>query len=58
MSISAVPTGLIPVADALLGSNVGPSVLLRRIGQGGMGVVYEARHEQIGQRAAHRLATF
>ena len=53
--MSTVPTGFIPIADELLGSKVGPYVLQRRIGQGGMGVVYEARHEQIGQRAAVKV---
>ncbi len=46
---------LAPIADEMLGSKVGPYVLLRRIGQGGMGVVYEARHEHIGQRAAAKI---
>ncbi|MFO0758610.1 MAG: bifunctional serine/threonine-protein kinase/formylglycine-generating enzyme family protein [Byssovorax sp.] len=37
------------------GSVVGPYRLVRQVGRGGMGVVYEARHAQIGQRVALKL---
>ena len=36
----------------MLGRKVGAYTVLRRIGQGGMGVVYEARHDKLQQRAA------
>jgi serine/threonine protein kinase len=39
-------------ADPLLGRKVGAYVIRRRIGEGGMGVVYEAQHERLSQRAA------
>ncbi|HNN54310.1 MAG TPA: serine/threonine-protein kinase, partial [Pseudomonadota bacterium] len=55
MSQAAPHTDLTPVADERLGKKVGPYVLHRRIGQGGMGVVYEAEHEHIGQRAAVKI---
>lgn len=44
-----------PVVDPLLGSKVGLYILDRRIGQGGMGLVYQARHERIGQLAAVKV---
>jgi serine/threonine protein kinase len=34
---------------------VGSYQLLREIGRGGMGIVYEARHEEIGRRAAVKI---
>lgn len=43
------------IPDALLGVCAGPYRLRRRLGQGGMGVVYEAVHERIGQRAAVKV---
>jgi serine/threonine-protein kinase len=55
MSRPDYPAELLPVADPLLGSKVGPYTLVRCIGHGGMGVVYEARHEHIGQRAAIKV---
>jgi serine/threonine protein kinase len=41
--------------DARVGSMIGPYRIVREIGRGGMGVVYEAVHEAIGQRAAVKL---
>jgi serine/threonine protein kinase len=38
-----------------VGALVGPYRLVKLIGRGGMGVVFEARHERIGQRAAIKL---
>jgi len=55
MSAVRKSTGLIPLVDEMLGSKVGLYRVVRRIGQGGMGVVYEARHEHIGQRAAVKV---
>lgn len=55
--MSAAPAQIeaAPVADPLLGSKVGLYILDRRIGQGGMGLVYQARHERIGQLAAVKV---
>ena len=41
--------------DPLLGDLVGNFRLVRKLGQGGMGVVYEAEHQQIGHRAAVKV---
>ncbi len=41
-----------PEDDPLVGRKVGAYTVVRRIGQGGMGVVYEARHDKLQQRAA------
>jgi serine/threonine protein kinase len=41
-----------PEDDPLIGRKVGAYTVVRRIGQGGMGVVYEARHDKLQQRAA------
>jgi serine/threonine protein kinase len=41
--------------DRLPGRKVGGYTITRRVGQGGMGVVYEAKHERIGQRAAVKV---
>ena len=38
--------------DPMVGRKVGTYQVVRRIGQGGMGVVYEARHDKLQQRAA------
>jgi serine/threonine protein kinase len=38
--------------DPLVGRKVGGYAITRRIGQGGMGVVYEAKHERITQQRA------
>src|SRR5688572_3184450 len=42
-------------ADPLLGANIGGYVLLRRIGAGGMGVVYEADQATPRRRVAIKL---
>ncbi|MBL9045574.1 MAG: serine/threonine protein kinase [Myxococcales bacterium] len=55
MTTDTETPGLLPIADDMIGSKVGPYVLLRRVGQGAMGVVYEARHEHIGGRAAVKV---
>ena len=39
----------------LVGTQIGQYRIRRRIGQGGMGTVYEAVHVQIGQRAAVKV---
>ena len=41
-----------PADDPMVGRKVGAYEVIRRIGQGGMGVVYEARHDKLQQRAA------
>lgn len=41
--------------DPLLGRKVGAYVIRRRIGEGGMGVVYEAVHQGIGHHVAIKL---
>ncbi len=41
--------------DPLIGGLIGHYRILRRLGAGGMGVVYEALHERINQRAAVKV---
>ncbi|MFO0574103.1 MAG: serine/threonine-protein kinase [Polyangia bacterium] len=43
------------LARNLVGTQIGQYRVVRRIGQGGMGTVYEAVHVQIGQRAAVKV---
>jgi serine/threonine protein kinase len=42
--------------DDLIGESFGAYELIRRIGSGGMGEVYEGRHSLIGKRAAVKVA--
>ena len=39
----------------MLGTRIGAFVLVRKLGQGGMGVVYEAQHQQLELRVAIKL---
>ncbi|MFO0578164.1 MAG: serine/threonine-protein kinase [Polyangia bacterium] len=55
MSAAEVIQEPTPLADPLIGSRVGLYILDRRIGQGGMGIIYLARHERIGQLAAVKV---
>lgn len=48
---SASATSTVPT----IGSSIGPYRVVRKLGSGGMGVVYEAVHKQIGRRAAIKL---
>ena len=41
-----------PASDARIGQRIGQYQIVREIGRGGMGVVYEAVHAVIGQRVA------
>lgn len=41
--------------DALIGKDLGAYRIVRKLGAGGMGVVFEATHRQIGQRVAIKL---
>jgi len=45
----------LPGVDDRLEATVGQYRIVRRIGQGGMGIVYEAIHRAIGQRAAIKV---
>ena len=54
---SSDPTTSAPATDVgeLIGQRIGKYRILRELGSGGMGVVYEAVHESIGQRAAVKV---
>jgi serine/threonine-protein kinase len=39
----------------MLGANIGKYRIIRQISEGGMGTIYEAVHESIGQRAAVKV---
>jgi serine/threonine-protein kinase len=41
--------------DPLVGQNIGSYRVVRKLGEGGMGAVFEAVHEQIGKRAAIKV---
>ncbi len=52
------PTDKMPVAgagDGLIGQSIGTYRIMRQIGRGGMGTVYEAVHDTIGQRVAVKV---
>lgn len=41
--------------DSMIGCKIGHYTIRKRIGQGGMGVVYEAVHDKIQQRVAIKV---
>lgn len=43
---------LVEAPSGLIGQRVGQYRVRKELGRGGMGVVYQAEHEEIGQRAA------
>jgi tRNA A-37 threonylcarbamoyl transferase component Bud32 len=52
----AVQPGADPTFDSLIGATLaGRYQMIRRIGEGGMGAVYEARHTVIGKRVAVKV---
>src|SRR5207253_1631952 len=48
---AAKPAG----GDPLVGHKLGGYVIVRKLAEGGMGVVYEGTHEKIGRRAAIKV---
>jgi serine/threonine-protein kinase len=55
MTSGPPPQGVSGQDDPLVGSMIGPYRVLRRVGEGGMGVVYQAEHQEIGQVAAIKV---
>lgn len=52
---SAVPSVHVESADPLIGLELGGYTVVRLLAAGGMGLVYEALHPQIGRRAAVKV---
>ncbi len=53
--LTNIVTSDAPSAVPSVGSSIGPYRVVRKLGSGGMGVVYEAVHKQIGRQAAIKL---
>ena len=53
--VANAATQQVSAADTKVGSLCGNFRILRKLGEGGMGVVHEAEHKQIGKRAAVKL---
>lgn len=51
----SAPPSTAKTADTMIGRKIGHYSITRRIGQGGMGVVYEAVHDKIKQRVAIKV---
>ncbi len=54
---SATPIGFLPSAHSPieLGQSVGQYIIGKKLGEGGMGIVYEARHKDLQKRAAIKI---
>ena len=55
--MSAQQDELDPGGDSMIGRSIGSYRIEREIGKGGMGTVYQAVHETIGQQAAVKVMT-
>src|SRR5258708_7294285 len=53
--ISTRPDSAAGTADPLVGQSISGYRVVKEVGRGGMGVVYEAVHETAGQRAAVKV---
>ena len=53
--LTDILTSDVSTAVPSVGSSIGPYRVVRKLGSGGMGVVYEAVHKQIGRQAAIKL---